>query len=326
MISIIIPIYNAEKYLHECIDSILAQTYKNWELLLIDDGSPDSCPAICDDYAKKDNRIKVFHKENGGVSSARNLGLENASGEWICFVDADDYISANYLECIDSNYDITFVESNTVSAHGETKTRDKLYARKYRTKNDLSEFFCNNLNTSIARVPWGKIIKRTVIGDTRFIDGQRIGEDTVFMFQIYQKKPTLSITNGYYYYWREDIVNDQSKYTLPTSTSIEYMSNIWKNYIATGYKDIDLEFFLLTCFFSLSKKDSRESLKQWFSNALVHTIEQRLYSSSCKLPRSYELSKRYKSLGLIYWNVFNVFNKKRKAKNKLITFNLPYNK
>ena len=91
-ISVIIPVYNTEMYLRRCIDSVLAQTYQDFELLLIDDGSKDSSGAICDEYAAKDARVRVFHKENGGVSSARNLGLDNARGEWVTFVDSDDYI------------------------------------------------------------------------------------------------------------------------------------------------------------------------------------------------------------------------------------------
>ena len=92
MISIIVPVYNTEKYLHRCIDSVLAQTYQDFELLLIDDGSKDSSGAICDEYAAQDTRVRVFHKENGGVSSARNVGLDLAQGEWVTFVDSDDYI------------------------------------------------------------------------------------------------------------------------------------------------------------------------------------------------------------------------------------------
>ena len=97
-ISVIIPVYNAEKYLYRCIDSVLAQTYQDFELLLIDDGSKDSSGAICDEYAAKDARVRVFHKENGGVSSARNVGLDHARGEWITFVDADDWISMDWLK------------------------------------------------------------------------------------------------------------------------------------------------------------------------------------------------------------------------------------
>ncbi len=90
--SVIVPIYKVEKYLNKCIDSILNQTYTNFELILVDDGSPDDCPRICDEYAKKDNRIKVIHKENGGLVSARNVGIKNATGDYICYVDGDDWI------------------------------------------------------------------------------------------------------------------------------------------------------------------------------------------------------------------------------------------
>ena len=103
LISIIVPIYNVEKYLKKCIDSIINQTYKNLEIILVDDGSPDNCGKICDEYAKKDNRIKVIHKENGGVSSARNVGVENATGEYIGFVDSDDYIEKDMYEVLINN-------------------------------------------------------------------------------------------------------------------------------------------------------------------------------------------------------------------------------
>lgn len=99
-LSIIIPVYNVEKYLHQCIDSVISQTFTDWELLLVDDGTPDNSGAICDQYANIDSRIKVFHKANGGVSSARNLGLDNAKGEWVTFVDADDFISPTFIEAL----------------------------------------------------------------------------------------------------------------------------------------------------------------------------------------------------------------------------------
>ena len=92
LISIIVPVYNVDKYLSKCIDSIISQTYNDIELILVDDGSPDNSPKICDEYARKDNRIIVIHKENGGVSSARNAGLDIAKGKYIGFVDPDDYI------------------------------------------------------------------------------------------------------------------------------------------------------------------------------------------------------------------------------------------
>ena len=93
LISVIVPIYNVEKYLDKCVDSIINQTYKNLEIILVDDGSPDNCPQMCDDYAKKDSRIRVVHKENGGLSDARNAGMKVATGEYVSFIDSDDYIS-----------------------------------------------------------------------------------------------------------------------------------------------------------------------------------------------------------------------------------------
>ena len=102
-ISVIVPVYNAEKYLHRCVDSILAQTYTDFELLLINDGSKDSSGSICDEYAAKDSRIRVFHKENGGVSSARNVGLDNAKGDWVAFADSDDFVDNDWLSIYISN-------------------------------------------------------------------------------------------------------------------------------------------------------------------------------------------------------------------------------
>lgn len=99
-LSVIIPIYKVEKYLRQCLDSVVNQTYRNLEIILIDDGSPDNCGAICDEYAAKDNRIIVIHKENGGVSSARNEGLRIASGKWVTFVDPDDWCELNYYEML----------------------------------------------------------------------------------------------------------------------------------------------------------------------------------------------------------------------------------
>ena len=102
VISVIVPVYNVEKYLHRCVDSILAQTFTDFELILVDDGSPDNCGKICDEYAEKDSRIHVIHKVNGGLSDARNAGLDwafaNSNSEWVTFIDSDDWVDKYYLE------------------------------------------------------------------------------------------------------------------------------------------------------------------------------------------------------------------------------------
>lgn len=98
LISVIVPIYNVESYLNRCVESIVNQTYQNLEIILVDDGSPDNCPQICDDWARKDSRIKVIHKENGGLSDARNAGMNIATGEYISFIDSDDYVALDFCE------------------------------------------------------------------------------------------------------------------------------------------------------------------------------------------------------------------------------------
>ena len=125
VVSVVLPIYNVEKYLNRCIKSVINQSYKNLEIILVDDGSPDNCPTLCDEWAKKDNRIKVIHKKNAGLGYARNTGIENATGEYICFFDSDDYIA---LDTIEKAYSLAVQEKSdmvvfgfcNVKANGET--------------------------------------------------------------------------------------------------------------------------------------------------------------------------------------------------------------
>ena len=128
-VSFILPIYNVEKYLSECAESILAQTYRDFEILLVDDGSPDNCPALCDEWAKKDSRIKALHKPNGGLSDARNYGLEHAQGDYVVFVDSDDYISKTLLKDIEpyinQNIDLIKWKPIFVEENGNIKTNLK---------------------------------------------------------------------------------------------------------------------------------------------------------------------------------------------------------
>ena len=112
LISVIIPVYRVEAYLRRCMDSVLAQTYRNMEIILVDDGSDDGCPAICDEYAGQDERVKVIHQKNAGLSGARNAGIEMAQGRYLAFVDSDDYLASDFLEqlyraCVDTDSDMS---------------------------------------------------------------------------------------------------------------------------------------------------------------------------------------------------------------------------
>lgn len=177
--SIIVPVYKTEKYLEKCISSILKQTYEDFELILVDDGSPDRCPQICDDYQKKDSRIKVSHKKNGGVSSARNLGLSMAKGTYIWFVDSDDYIEPCSLQKLNEAQQEVEADLCVFNAElGETNEFD-----------DLDNFFEKYYFTyKLGFEPWNKIYKRQIIQENnlQFDIQETIGEDLLFNVQYYK--------------------------------------------------------------------------------------------------------------------------------------------
>ena len=167
MISVIVPVYNAEKYLHRCIDSILAQSYADFELLLIDDGSKDSSGKICDEYAQKDSRVRVFHKENGGVSSARNMGLENVKGEWVTFCDADDYVTSDWLKdfapAIDFGVDIAIQCFYVVDMHGKNIERGTTSVKCGSTIDEKRELITSLMSQCALGFLWVKLFRRDLI-------------------------------------------------------------------------------------------------------------------------------------------------------------------
>jgi len=170
-ISVIVPVYGVENYLARCVDSILTQTFTDFELILVDDGSPDGCPAICDEYAQKDNRIKVIHKENGGVSSARNAGLNIASGEYIVFIDSDDYVDCDYLSTL-IQYDADVVVSGQETVNG------------LHTIQEVREQFYHWGGFS---GPCEKLFRREKVKDIRFREDISIGEDLIYNLQTFSR-------------------------------------------------------------------------------------------------------------------------------------------
>ena len=216
-ISIIVPIFNTEKYLERCIDSIINQTYKNFEVILVDDGSSDSSGDICDKYAKKDDRIKVFHQKNAGQQAARKKGVNEASGDYICFVDSDDFIDLKMLEKImmlNHNYDllcfgIKQIDSNNNIVRVMT---DKLPEGLY-SSNEEKKFVLNNFiyysnddisGTGIYNSMASKIFKADIVKSImrRRIKYIRIGEDFQFLLLfLIQAKSIFIIHDSYYYYY-----------------------------------------------------------------------------------------------------------------------------
>ena len=184
IISVIVPVYNAERYLARCIDSILSQTFTDFELLLIDDGSPDGSGKICDEYAKKDLRVHVYHKENGGVSSARNLGLDRAKGEWVVFVDADDWILPHtFSECMDKCADCDMLRFGYTSVYDENGSVLVESLPKILNAKDLLKLVVER-RTAVA--VWGAVYRKDIFLSNRiyFDTTLRMGEDWVVLVDV----------------------------------------------------------------------------------------------------------------------------------------------
>ncbi len=203
-ISIIVPVYNVQKYIRRCIDSILSQNYHNLEILLIDDGSSDDSGMICDEYAQLDTRIKVFHKENNGVSSARNLGIENASGEWIYFCDSDDEILQDGISILVSriNTNIDLVMAG-YEINGQTKvaySSDRIISAK-----EAKFLLLKSPNGCYQGYLWSKIFKRSVIIENaiRFNVDIKFNEDRLFIYHYISKSKCkiLVLSSAVYRYY-----------------------------------------------------------------------------------------------------------------------------
>lgn len=197
-ISVIVPVYKVEQYLPHCIDSILTQTFADFELLLIDDGSPDNSGRICDEYANKDTRIRVFHKENGGVSSARNLGLDNTRGEWITFGDADDYFLEDALEIL-LNYTIKsgaeMVQSNAY----------RLNSGEYTPILNQKAGIYNEVISELKHFAlWGFLLSSQIIRNykLRFVEDLAFSEDRVFLLEYGLYAKNLRIIDNITYVYR----------------------------------------------------------------------------------------------------------------------------
>ncbi|MBE6679129.1 MAG: glycosyltransferase family 2 protein [Ruminococcaceae bacterium] len=216
-VSVVVPVYNVEKYLERCVLSIVNQTYKNIEIILVDDGSPDSCPAMCDSFAAHDERIIAVHKQNAGLGMARNTGMEHASGDYIMFVDSDDYIDITAVEkCVaeilKTDADIVMFGRNNVSADGNIIKKEitavKTVFEKEELGDLLSGLFTYKLGIGISA--WGKLYNMDVFrkgGIEFFSEREVLAEDAMFMllFFAHAKKATVLAENMYYY-----IQNDAS--------------------------------------------------------------------------------------------------------------------
>lgn len=207
-ISMIIPVYNIEEYLAFCLDSILDQEYDDYEIILVDDGSPDGSPAICDEYARKDSRISVIHKQNGGPSSARNAGLEKASGEFIWFIDGDDYLPAGalliVLKYLDKGADI--INFGFMNHNGELQEDDKCRFpfTGCADAEKTAEFVADSFSKLLFTFAWRNLYRADFLqkNGLRFAEELNIGEDAVFNSEAFLKAGSIYFADEYIYVYR----------------------------------------------------------------------------------------------------------------------------
>ena len=243
LISVIIPVYNVKQYIERCIDSVLNQTYKNIEIILVDDGSNDGCNEICNMYAEKDKRIKVVHIKNSGVSNARNLGIRLANGDFITFVDADDYIDTSCIEkmyklCKDEQCDIGIVgtlENNELTNKTNTsgESIDMVLSAENALKEMLNEkYYYGNV--------WGKIYKTDIWKNVHFNEDTVIGEDMEVLYKVLLKSNKVKINTNerlYYYTKNRNDSATKSNYNKNWEKEIAICENILKD-CRENHKDV----------------------------------------------------------------------------------------
>lgn len=217
MISIIVPIYKVENFINKCVDSIISQTYRDLEIILVDDGSPDKCPAICDEYANADKRVKVIHKQNGGLIAARKSGLDVATGEYVCFVDGDDWIEPDMYEHIaneiqKNHSDCVITQFYYSYEDREEKSNYKLYKPLYNREELEKEVFPTMLfdgrfyRFGIYPCCWTKVFKRELIEKHIYdVDDRiRMGEDIAFTYPCLMECQSVSFIDLPLYHYRQN--------------------------------------------------------------------------------------------------------------------------
>ena len=233
LISVIVPVYKVEAYLGPCVESIIAQTYRNLEIILIDDGSPDRCPEMCDAWAQKDSRIKVIHKENGGVSLARNVGLDAATGGYVMFVDSDDLIVSNIVETLlDScqRNNVLLAMCPLQNFTGEAPSLEKKVAKE---KVLTGRYICQYFFDYYASGPVAKLYEKSLLAKSRFVLNRRAGEDAAFNYPIFYGLDNVAFVFAPMYYYRhyaDSTTGTYNAHLLDELATFEEMLSFYKSH------------------------------------------------------------------------------------------------
>lgn len=250
LVSVIIPIFNVEQFLDQCVESVINQTYKNLEIILVDDGSPDNCGKMCDEYAAQDNRIKVIHKQNGGLSDARNVGIDIATGNYITFIDSDDYVMPDMINIliriiVNSYTDIAQCEFIRSKSGCVSESKQGAFQSEKFTVYSENKMAAYIKNKKFATAAWGKIYKKSLFNEIRFPVG-RLHEDVFTTYKLIHKAESVAVTDyvGYVYRITENSITT-SKFSPKKLDSVygkleqsEFIENNYPNLRKNAYSAI----------------------------------------------------------------------------------------
>lgn len=313
LVSVVVPVYNAQKYLQSCVDSIINQTYRNLEIILVDDGSTDQSGMICDEYADKDERIRVVHKENGGAADARNAGLQCVKGEYIVFIDSDDFVHARFIElllAIAKKKEADIVVGDYVLFHEGDSREDKVF---YESDIDKAEVLTQKHlynNDFIKRetvrfvVPWGKICKSKLFEGICYPVG-KINEDTWVSYKIIEKANKVVYFKEPIYYWHENMQSvTHGKFSIKYLSGLdafkeqlEYYQSVGKmRHVEIVYDEYRDWFFWCYNEMKAAGMDYKKELKPYY-------IYMKKYIRYIKMTRSIGIKAWIKYRYLVYYRI-----------------------
>lgn len=283
LITVIVPVYKVEKYLYSCIDSIVNQTYRNLEIILVEDGSPDACPRLCDEWGAKDHRIMVIHIQNGGASNARNVGLNSSSGNFICFVDSDDILHHGYIESL---YKLAKDYNAEIAKCGYMKFSSGIPSRNEEINEEVRVINCQEelmANPYLAGVVWNKLYDRKIFDKIRFPVGKKC-EDIAVSYRIYDTAERLVETNQIYYYYRQHQESVMGGNKM--DTSLDLLEVLKENYLYFSTINQQVANNILLFHVITVPSIYVKHLRKEFSNELHNTLKSELKLDLMELKRS----------------------------------------
>ncbi|MFA6402600.1 MAG: glycosyltransferase family 2 protein [Salinivirgaceae bacterium] len=266
LISVIVPVYKVEKYLKRCIESILSQSYQNFELILIDDGSPDNCPQICDSYATKYSNIKVIHQNNSGQSIARNVGIELAKGKYLTFIDSDDFVHKFFLEQLInnlSNNDSRISMCSYQNIYDSFDINEFSIERNYGTLNIINDEEAMDilLTEQTLCAPWGKLYEKSLFSKVKFPEG-KIYEDMLVMPLIFKDAKKIVLSNQTFYFYNQEGTSTTRSQFSYNKLGMVVATKFWHEFIKSNYPKLEekahIHYFstlLSTCIYLVKQTD-----------------------------------------------------------------------